>query len=115
MTKSQLKNERKRRLPNHSGKLTRTTDPEFWTQNNVSANKYYWSLRETLLLLQLCPLHLPNARLKTGLAQKHFTFQFIVDTKGEEYGLRQKSMAQFKCKMQHLSKNKGFYNRQLDG
>ena len=114
MTKAELKNERKRCLPNHSGKLTRTTDPEFWAKNNVSANKFYWSLRETLLLLQLCPLHLPYERLQTGLSKKHFTFQFLVEAKGAEYGLRQKSMAQFRCKIKHLCKNKGFYSRLLD-
>ena len=114
MTKAQLKKERKRCLPNHSGKLTRTTDPEFWTQNNVSASKYYWSMRETLLLLQLCPLHLPHERLQTGLSKKHFEFQFIVDAKGAEYGLRQKSIKQFKWKIHHLIKNQGFYARMND-
>ena len=107
---------------NNSNKLARTSDKDFYNQQNVAITKSIWNLPETLLLLHLYPLNLPWER-KPPIKKSHLEFEKfqelygkrLTDGEKEEEGrrldIKKKTISHFRSKIVHLKGNTGIYDR----
>ena len=105
---------------NHSKKLPRIADKDFYEQQNVAITKSIWNLQETLLLLHLYPLHRPWER-NPPISKTHLVFERFQELYGrladgeeenkDRLNLKKKTISQFRSKIGHLLSNFGIYNR----